>query len=148
MLQIFNECEVCTIFVLLPATGNGSVLIRVNNRKCGIGSISKDGKPNMGHSLKYSVEYGLKACLPHYGKSVERIIAYLPAIPNMRKNIQYLTDQELTAIRHTLEYDGTISLQDKAIITLAMYTGLRGCDISALTLNSFDWEHDLIKSLR
>ena len=107
--------------------------------------FSKDGKPNMGHSLKYSVEYGLKACLPHYGKSVERIIAYLPAIPNMRKNIQYLTDQELTAIRHTLEYDGTISLQDKAIITLAMYTGLRGCDISALTLNSFDWEHDLIK---
>lgn len=26
-----------------------------------------------------------------------------------------------------------------------MYTGLRGCDISALTLDSFDWEHDLIK---
>ena len=99
----------------------------------------------MGHSLKYSVEYGLRACLPHYGKSIERIIAYLPSIPNMRKNIQYLTEQELTAIRHTLEHDGTISLQDKAIITLAMYTGLRGCDISALTLDSFDWEHDLIK---
>ena len=99
--------------------------------------FSKDGKPNMGHSLKYSVEYGLKACLPHYGKSVERIIAYLPAIPNIRKNIQYLTEQELTAIKHTLEHDDTISLQDKAIITLAMYTGLRGCDISALTLNRF-----------
>lgn len=107
--------------------------------------FSKDGKPKMGHSFKYSVEYGLKACLPHYGKSVERIIAYLPSIPNMRKNIQYLTEQELTAIRHTLEHDSTISLQDKAIITLAMYTGLRGCDISALTLDSFDWEHDLIK---
>ena len=107
--------------------------------------FSKDGKPKMGHSLKYSVEYGLKACLPHYGKSVERIIAYLPSIPNMRKNIQYLTKQELTAVRHTLEHDNTISLQDKAIITLAMYTGLRGCDISALTLDSFDWEHDLIK---
>lgn len=83
--------------------------------------------------------------MPHYGKSIERIIAYLPSIPNMRKNIQYLTEQELTAIRHTLEHDSTISLQDKAIITLAMYTGLRGCDISALTLDSFDWEHDLIK---
>ena len=81
--------------------------------------FSKDEKQKMGHSLKYSVEYGLKACLPYYGKSVERIIAYLPAIPNMRKNIQYLTEQELTAIRHTLEHDGTISLQDKAIITLA-----------------------------
>ena len=69
--------------------------------------FSKDEKQKMGHSLKYSVEYGLKACLPYYGKSVERIIAYLPAIPNMRKNIQYLTEQELTAIRHTLEHDGT-----------------------------------------
>ena len=64
--------------------------------------FSKDGKPKMGHSFKYSVEYGLKACLPHYGKSVERIIAYLPSIPNMRKNIQYLTEQELTAIRLSL----------------------------------------------
>lgn len=107
--------------------------------------FSQNGKSKMSHSLKYSVEYGLKACLPHYGKSVERIIAYLPSIPNIRKNIQYLTEQELTAIRHTLENDGTISLQDKAIITLTMYTGLRGCDISALTLDNFDWEHDLIQ---
>lgn len=144
-LQIFNKREVCAIFVLLPVTGNGCVFIRINNRGCGVGSVFQRRKQKMGHSLKYSVEYGLKACLPYYGKSVERIIAYLPAIPNMRKNIQYLTEQELTAIRHTLEHDGTISLQDKAIITLAMYTGLRGCDISALTLENFDWEHDLIK---
>lgn len=107
--------------------------------------FSQDGKPATSHSRKYTVEYGLKACLPHYGQSVERIIAYLPSIPNKRKNIQYLTEQELAAIKHTLENDSTISLQDKAIITLAMYTGLRGCDISALTLDSFDWNHDLIK---
>lgn len=107
--------------------------------------FSQDGKLGKSHSRKYTVEYGLKACLPHYGRSVERIIAYLPSIPNKRKNIQYLTELELAAIKHTLENDSTISLQDKAIITLAMYTGLRGCDISALTLNSFDWEHDLIK---
>ena len=29
-----------------------------------------------------------------------------------------------------------------------MYTGLRGCDISALTLENFDWEHDLIKNTK
>lgn len=107
--------------------------------------FSQDGKLGKSHSRKYTVEYGLKACLPHYGRSVERIIAYLPSIPNKRKNIQYLTELELAAIKHTLENDSTISLQDKAIITLAMYTGLRGCDISALTLDSFDWNHDLIK---
>lgn len=107
--------------------------------------FSQDGRLGKSHSLKYSVEYGLKACLPHYGQSIERIIAYLPSIPNRRKNIQYLTEQELAAIKYALENDNTISLQDKAIITLAIYTGLRGCDISALTLDSLDWEHDLIK---
>lgn len=121
---------------------------------CSLESITEDAVlevfsqySNLGksHSYKYTVEYGLKACLPHYGQSVERIIAYLPSIPNKRKNIQYLTEQELAAIKHTLESDSTISLQDKAIITLAMYTGLRGCDISALTLDSFDWNHDLIR---
>lgn len=108
-------------------------------------TFSQDGKPGKNHSIKYSVEYGLKACLPYYGQSIDRIIAYLPSIPNRRKNIQYLTEQELSAIKHTLEHDNTISLQDKAIVTIAMYTGLRGCDISALTLDSFDWEHNQIK---
>lgn len=121
---------------------------------CSLESITEDAvlevfsqysKLDKSHSCKYTVEYGLKACLPHYGQSVERIIAYLPSIPNKRKNIQYLTEQELAAIKHTLENDSTISLQDKAIITLAMYTGLRGCDISALTFDSFDWNHDLIR---
>lgn len=121
---------------------------------CSLESITEDAvlevfsqysKLDKSHSCKYTVEYGLKACLPHYGQSVERIIAYLPSIPNKRKNIQYLTEQELAAIKHTLENDSTISLRDKAIITLAMYTGLRGCDISALTFDSFDWNHDLIR---
>lgn len=65
--------------------------------------FSQDGKLGKSHSRKYTVEYGLKACLPHYGRSVERIIAYLPSIPNKRKNIQYLTELELAAIKHTLE---------------------------------------------
>ena len=81
--------------------------------------FSQDGELDKSHSCKYTVEYGLKACLTHYGQSVERIIAYLPSIPNKRKNIQYLTEQELAAIKYTLENDSTISLQDKVIITLA-----------------------------
>lgn len=107
--------------------------------------FSPEEMPMKGHSFKYNVEYGLKACVPYYGEAVGRIISYLPSIPNKRKNIQYLTKQELNAIKHTLEYDDTVSLQDKAIITIAMYTGLRGCDISGLTFDSFDWQHDLIK---
>jgi integrase len=107
--------------------------------------FSPNGTPTRSHTFKYSVEYGLKKCVPYYkGGIIERIISYLPAIPNSRKNIQYLTETEIKAIKHVLEHDKTISLQDKAIATIALYTGLRSCDISALTMKDFDWEGDLI----
>lgn len=107
--------------------------------------FSPNGIPIRSHSFKYSVEYGLKRCVPYYKDGIiERIISYLPAISNSRKNIQYLTEAEIKAIKHVLEHDKTISLQDKAIATIALYTGLRSCDISALTMKDFDWERDLI----
>jgi integrase len=107
--------------------------------------FSPNGIPIRGHSFKYSVEYGLKRCVPSYKDGIiERIISYLPAIPNSRKNIQYLIEAEIKAIKHVLEHDKTISLQDKAIATIALYTGLRSCDISALTMKDFDWDGDLI----
>lgn len=87
----------------------------------------------------------MKRCIPCYMDGIiEHIISYLPAIPNSRKNIQYLTEAEIEAIKHVLEHDRTISLQDKAIATIALYTGLRSCDISALTMTGFNWEEDLI----
>lgn len=107
--------------------------------------FSPNGIPIRSHSFKYSVEYGLKRCVPYYKDGIiERIISYLPAISNSRKNIQYLTEAEIKAIKHVLEHDKTISLQDKAIATIALYIGLRSCDISALTMKDFDWERDLI----
>jgi integrase len=107
--------------------------------------FSPNGIPTKSHTFKYSVEYGLKRCAPYYKDGIiERIISYLPAIPNYRKNIQYLTEAEIKVIKHVLEHDMTVSLQDKAIATIALYTGLRSCDISALTLKDFDWEGDLI----
>ena len=64
--------------------------------------FSKDIKPENGPFAQiFGGIWAEKPVCLHYGKSVERIIAYLPSIPNMRKNIQYLTEQELTAIRHT-----------------------------------------------
>lgn len=63
----------------------------------------------------------------------------------MHRNIQYLTRQEYDAISHTLESDKSVSLEDKAIMTIAMYTGLRGCDIAGLTFDSIDWNRDLIR---
>lgn len=107
--------------------------------------LSQNDIPIRSHSFKYSVEYGLKKCVPYYNDGIiEHIMSYLSTISNSRKNIQYLTEAEIEAIKHMLEHDKTISLQDKAIATIALYTGLRSCDISALTMKGFDWEGDWI----
>jgi len=37
-----------------------------------------------------------------------------------------------------------LTLRDKAIGVLALYTGLRGCDIVGLTLDAINWDKDLI----
>lgn len=107
--------------------------------------FSPEGLPVRGHSFKYNVEHGLRMCSAVFGGSlIERIIKYLPCIPYIRKNIQFLTSDEIQAISGTIEHDGSISLQDRAIITMALYTGMRGCDICALELSSIDWGKDLI----
>lgn len=133
----------CSFFVGLQGSGIDS--LSAINEEAVQKVFSPNGIPIRGYSFKYSVEYGLKRCIPFYKDGIiERIISYLPAIPNIRKNIQYLSETEIKAIKHILEHDRTISLQDKAVATIALYTGLRSCDISALTMKDFDWEGDLI----
>ena len=72
-------------------------------------------------------------------------MAFLPALKETRKNIQYLTSEEIRKVKYTLA-DGKklLTLCDKAIGILALYTGLRGCDIAGLTFNTIDWNNDLI----
>ena len=73
-----------------------------------------------------------------------KLVSYLPSPPHIRRNIQFLTDHEMDALKSVV-FDGDgISLRDRAIILTAMYTGLRGVDISLLRLDSIDWERDLI----
>ena len=60
----------------------------------------------------------------------------------------YLQKRKITAIRDITEADvlsfflndnnSNISLRNKAIVTILLYTGLRGCDIYSLKLNNID----------
>ena len=36
------------------------------------------------------------------------------------------------------------NLLDKAIVTIAYYTGMRGTDITSLTIDSIDWDKEVI----
>lgn len=107
--------------------------------------FSSNGKICRSYDFKYAIEYAFKTCLPFYGNGVcSKIISYLPALPKVNKNVQYLTKMEIGRIKTVLEDDLSISLQNKAICLLALYTGMRSCDICALTFDDIDWENDLI----
>ena len=108
--------------------------------------FSSDGKICRSYNFKYTVEFAFKTCLPFYGDGIcSSMLSYLPALPHVKKNVQYLTKEEMWRIKSVLEKDTTLSLQNKAICLLALYTGMRSSDICSLTFKSIDWDNDLIR---
>ena len=108
--------------------------------------FSSDGKICRSYNFKYTVEFAFKTCLSFYGDGIcSRMLSYLPALPHIKKNVQYLTKEEMWRVKSVLEKDTTLSLQNKAICLLALYTGMRSSDICSLTFKSIDWDNDLIR---
>ena len=107
--------------------------------------MTSDGKLRRSCSYKKNVSAVFKACIPLYPESCHRILAFLPALRETRKNIQYLTSEEIQKVRTTLtESENLLAPRDIAIGMLVLYTGLRGCDIAGMKLDSIDWNRDLI----
>ena len=103
--------------------------------------ISDDGTPIKSCSYKKNISAVFKAGLNWREKECRMILNYLPALRESRKNIQYLTAEEVCLIRKTAD-SGCISMRNKAVIFLLLYTGLRGCDIAALKLEFIDWTQE------
>ena len=107
--------------------------------------MSSDGTPLRSHSYKKNIAAVLKACIPYHPETCPRISSFLPALRETRQNLQYLTSEEIQKVKELLaDGENRITLRDKAIGILALYTGLRGCDIARLTLDNIDWNRDLI----
>lgn len=107
--------------------------------------ISSDDTQLRSCSYKKNIAAVLKACIPFHPETCARILAFLPALRETRKNIQYLTPEEIKKVKGTLaDGDKQLTLRDKAIGVLAFYTGMRGCDITGLTFDAIDWDSDLI----
>jgi len=74
------------------------------------------------------------------------VLAFLPAFREKRKNIQYLTPEEIVKIKAALaSAESSFPLRDKAVGLLVLHTGLRCCDIAGMTMDSIDWSEDLIR---
>jgi integrase len=98
------------------------------------------------YKYKKNISAAFKICTPFYPENTcLKVITWLPAIQETRKNVQYLTKEEIRRFKYVLEKDSSLSLQNKAIAVLAFYTGLRSSDIAALTFDQIDWKNDLIR---
>jgi len=105
--------------------------------------VSPEGKLYRSHSYKKNIAAVLKACIPTNPEIFKKILAFLPALRENRKNIQYLKPNEIAALKDVFaSRDAFLSFRDRAIGILALYTGLRSCDIAGLTMGAIDWIND------
>lgn len=108
-----------------------------------LGYFSKDGcTPDKSAGHKNRIQAVFTACAD-YSDYCVRIASFCPPIHNRRKNIQYITEKEITSLKACAEESG-FSRRDRAIVYLLIYTGIRACDIAGLTFSSLDWVFDRI----
>lgn len=105
--------------------------------------VSEDGSLCKSCSYKKNISAVFKAGLKWKEPQCRRILSFLPLLRETRKNIQYLTQEEVRLLRAAVESSG-FSARNKAVILLLLFTGLRGCDIAGLTFSSIDWEKERI----
>lgn len=104
----------------------------------------QDGKPFRETTYRYRVSEFLRKVSGRYPEC-SALDNWLPFIRKTRKNIQFLTKEEVQAIKEVLLSDSNLlSYSEKAIGLILLYTGLRGCDIAILKLKNIDWEKELI----
>ena len=109
--------------------------------------VSSDGTKLRGCSYKKNIAAVFKACEPFFPDGgCLKVLAFLPAFREKRKNIQYLTPEEIVKIKAALSTEESpLTIRDKAVGILALHTGLRCCDIAGMTMDSIDWSKDIIR---
>lgn len=141
----FKSVEYTACSFLLKLQKAGINCLDLITEKDVLKLFSTDEKISKSYDFKYNVEVAFKTCAPFYANSLcSRIISYLPNFQKIKKNVQCLSKSEIEKIKFILDNDSSVSLQNKAICLLALYTGLRSCDIATFSLDEIDWENDLI----
>lgn len=106
--------------------------------------FTKDGKSFRCSGQRAILSKFFDFCSNQY-PSYEKIINWIPKIRKERKNIQYLTDDEVQKVKSVcLDENSNLSYCDKAIALTLLYTGLRAGDIASLKLSDIDWDKEVI----
>lgn len=86
--------------------------------------------------LRFAADAGYTAC--------ETLPYALPKIRQSRDKIITTIDEKIEADLMEDEPDSLVNKRDRAILLLALHTGLRSCDIRALRFCDIDWEKETI----
>ena len=120
----------------------------------------KDTKESVVHELfltyvnsrrGYDFSFGVRRFMTKMeyaiGKKLSsRIISYLPKSAKIHKPYDAITIEEMDKLKGVLADDSLgFSFRDRAIMTVALYTGLRRSDIANLQLDDIDWGNDKIR---
>ncbi len=81
---------------------------------------------------------------------IPRIISLLPKMKSKKRLYNNLRNCEMETIKDCLSnpLDNRMTLREKAIVALALYTGMRGCDIANLKAGDIDWENEEIRLIQ
>jgi integrase len=145
LTTIYTESHNASTFFLSLQQNGIDNLVKITEEAVLSIFMSTDGTLLRSCSYKKNIAAVLKTCIPNHPETCPGILAFLPALRETRKNIQYLTSEEIQKIKEALANgEKLLTLCDKAIGMLALYTGLRGCDIEGMTFDSIEWDRDLI----
>jgi len=144
---IYTESHNATTFLLSLQEKGMNALNEITEEVVLGFFVSSDGTKLRGGSYKKNIAAVFKACEPFFPDgSCLKVLAFLPAFREKRKNIQYLTPEEIVKIKAALSTEESpLTIRDKAVGLLALHTGLRCCDIAGMTMDSIDWSKDIIR---
>lgn len=106
---------------------------------------TSEGNVRCGYGTAEFIRRLFKCGLSWKPKECAAILAFIPRLPRGRKILSYLTQDELSDLRDYLDKsDSGVTLRDKAIILMLLFTGMRRSDIARIKISDIDWENDTI----
>lgn len=101
-----------------------------------------DGKEIRGYTTLSRLRSFFRKCC-EICEPCKTILAYLPNLRRVRKNIQYLTAEEFGKFKSTIfDYTNSLTYKDRAIGGFLIYTPMRSSDITSLTLDAFNLQNN------
>lgn len=77
--------------------------------------------------------------------SIKRVIELFPQMPRQQRLCDFLSKNEIVAIQKViLTDDGKLTIRNRCIRVIAMFTGLRNIDIAHLKIESIKWNKNEI----